>query len=139
MRMCLQDSLFIFAAQMKKPETDYNVNQIRITTVQDYIELHYRDELRLTELAALVSMVPTSLCHIFWQQAGTTVSAYISEVRIRHAAEMLRNTSEPVKTIAYESGFSTLTNFNRQFKKKIGCTPSEWRDCHGESAEGTNQ
>ena len=113
---------------MKKPETDNNVNLIRITTIQDYINLHYRDELRLTKLAALANVVPTSLCHIFRQQAGTTVSAYIGRVRIRHAAEMLCNTSEPVKTIAYECGFSTLTNFNRLFKRIMGCTPTEWRE-----------
>jgi AraC-like DNA-binding protein len=110
-----------------KPETKNDINLARIKTVQDYIRLHYGDELKLSELAALANLVPTSLCHIFKAYTEHTVSDFITEVRIKKAADKLLNTNETVKGIAYECGFSTLTNFNRHFKKFMGCTPTELR------------
>lgn len=113
-----------------KPETKNDINLARIKTVQDYIRLHYGDELKLSELAALANLVPTSLCHIFKACTEHTVSDFITEVRIKKAADKLLNTNETVKGIAYECGFSTLTNFNRHFKKFMGCTPTELRAQH---------
>ena len=120
--------MLIFAFGMMKPETDNNVNQTRVNTVKDYIAKHYRDELRLAELADLANVVPTSLCHIFKSQTGNTLSSYIAQVRIGHAKELLLNGDTAVKQIAYECGFSTVTNFNRLFKKYAGCTPTELRE-----------
>lgn len=113
-----------------KPETNNDINLTRIKAVQDYIRLHYGDELKLSELAALANLVPTSLCHIFKAYTEHTVSDFITEVRIKKAADKLLNTNETVKGIAYECGFSTLTNFNRHFKKFMGCTPTELRAQH---------
>lgn len=113
---------------MMKPKDITDINRARITAVQDYIRKHYGEELKLSELAAVANVVPTTLCHIFKNEVGCTVSDFISEVRINRAAEMLLNTDETVRIIAFECGYSTLTNFNRQFKKHMGCTPTEYRE-----------
>ncbi len=111
-----------------KPETKNEINLFRIAAVKKYICRHYGDELRLSTLAAQANIVPTSLCHIFKAYTGRTVSDFITEVRIKHATDKLLHTKETVRQIAYECGFSTLTNFNRHFKKLMGCTPTELRE-----------
>ena len=117
-----------FAVGMKKPNDMTDINQARIIAVKDYIRKHFGEELRLSELAAVANVVPTTLCHIFKEETGCSVSGFIGKVRITKAAEMLVKTDEIVKMIAYECGFSTLTNFNRQFRKRMGCTPTEYRE-----------
>lgn len=120
--------MFIFAFGMKRPKTTADINLSRIAAVQNHINLHYREELKLSELAQLVCLAPTSLCHIFKSHTGMTVSKYITDVRIRHATEMLQNSDDSIKAIAFECGFSTLSNFNRLFYRVTGMTPSAYRE-----------
>lgn len=113
---------------MNKPETNDVLNLKRISMVEDYISLHYRDDLKLSELADLVSMTPTSLCHIFKRYHNKRISDIIVETRIQHAKEMLISTDIKIRFVAYECGFSTLTNFNRLFKRLTGMTPTEYKN-----------
>lgn len=113
---------------MNKPETNDVLNLKRISMVKDYISLHYRDDLKLSELADLVSMTPTSLCHIFKRYHNKRISDIIVETRIQHAKEMLISTDIKIRFVAYECGFSTLTNFNRLFKRLTGMTPTEYKN-----------
>lgn len=128
--VCRYLRLRIFAVGMMKPKDITDINQARVTAVQDYIRKHYGEELKLSELAAIANVVPTTLCHLFKNETGCTVSDFISEVRISRAEEMLIGTDETVRKIAFECGFSTLTNFNRLFKRLRGCTPTELRERH---------
>ena len=127
MRICLSDSLFIFAVVMKRPETTIELNRARAQKVQEYILRHFGQDLTLTELATQVNIVPTTLCHVFKQVTGLRISDYIIQTRISQAARLLRETALEVQTIAYECGFSTQTYFNRHFKRLMGCTPTEYR------------
>ncbi len=127
MRICLSDSFFIFAVVMKRPETTIELNRARAQKVQEYILLHYGEDLTLTVLAAQVNIVPTTLCHVFKQVTGQRVSDYLIQTRINQAARLLRETSMEVKAITYACGFSTQTNFNRHFKRLMGCTPTAYR------------
>ena len=127
MRICLSDSFFIFAVVMKRPETTNELNRARAQKVQEYIRRHYGQDLTLSLLAEQVNLVPTSLCHVFKQVTGQRVSDYIIQVRIIQATRLLRETDQEVQLIAYECGFNTQTNFNRYFKRLMGCTPTEYR------------
>jgi AraC-like DNA-binding protein len=112
---------------MKRPETTIEVNLARVQKVQDYIHKHFGEDLTLTVLAAQVNIVPTTLCHVFKQVTGQRVSDYLIQTRINQAARLLRETSMEVKAITYACGFSTQTNFNRHFKRLMGCTPTAYR------------
>jgi AraC-like DNA-binding protein len=50
------------------------------------------------------------------------------EIRLGHATRMLIETTQSVSEIAYDCGFNNISNFNRLFKKKKGCTPSVFRE-----------
>ena len=113
---------------MMKPKSTNELNQTRISKVQEYISCHYREELPLSELADVANLSPTALCHFFKRMTGGCLSDYIIEVRVLHAKEMLLNTNNTIKSIAFGCGFNTLTNFNRQFKRLVGCTPTELRE-----------
>ena len=112
---------------MKRPKTTNELNRARAQKVQEYIRRHYGQDLTLSLLAEQVNLVPTSLCHVFKQVTGQRVSDYIIQVRIIQATRLLRETDQEVQLIAYECGFNTQTNFNRYFKRLMGCTPTDYR------------
>jgi len=100
----------------------------RIHKVEEYIRANYRRELRLEELAQLVCMTPSAFSRFFKLRTGRTVSDYIIDVRLGHASRMLAETMASVLEICFECGFNNVSNFNRIFKRKKGCSPSTFRE-----------
>ena len=100
----------------------------RILKVKNYIDDHYRDEIMLEQLAALVSMSPSAFSRYFKLHTGKSLSEYIIDVRLGHAARKLVDTTDSVSEICWTTGFNTLSNFNRLFRKRKGCTPKEFRE-----------
>ena len=100
----------------------------RIMKVKNYIDDHYRDEIMLEQLADLVSMSPSAFSRYFKLRTGKNLSEYIIDVRLGHAARKLVDTTDSVSEICWTTGFNTLSNFNRQFRKRKGCTPKEFRE-----------
>ncbi|HBK27529.1 MAG TPA: AraC family transcriptional regulator [Dialister sp.] len=74
-----------------------------------------------------LGLTPRRLTDIFKQAYGMTPKEYIDHLRLNHAKEALRHTDKKIIDIAYETGFTSLSAFNRFFKKKTGMTPSTYR------------
>ena len=100
----------------------------RVLKVKEFINTHMNDELRLEQLANLVSMTPTAFSRFFRLRTGKTLSEYIVDIRLGHAARLLLDTSDSVSEICWDCGFNTLSNFNRLFRKRKGCSPTEFRE-----------
>lgn len=100
----------------------------RVRKVQAYIDEHYREEIRLQTLSDLVGMSSTAFSRFFHLHANKTISDYIIDIRLGHAARLLSDSTESVAEICYQCGFNNLSNFNRIFKKKKGCSPKVFRD-----------
>lgn len=103
------------------------VESRRVEKVRQYINEHYSAQLKLADLAALVGMNPVSFSRFFHQRTGRTLSEYIVDIRLGHAARMLVDTSKTVSEICYGCGFNNLSNFNRTFKARRNCTPRDFR------------
>lgn len=124
-------SLFTEARQLSsssfaKIET---VNESRrVQKVQRYINTHYQEEIRLSQLADLVGMTPVAFSRFFRLRTGKTLSDYIIDIRLGFATRLLVDSSCTVAEICYDTGFNNLSNFNRMFKRKKGCSPKEFRE-----------
>ena len=81
----------------------------------------------IEDLAAANNYSVNYFRKIFKKYTGMTPLDYIINFRLRVASTFLRTTNKSVLEIAEESGFPTLSSFNRYFKKKFGTTPSQWR------------
>ena len=103
---------------MKPNETD------RMQLVHDYVLGHFPDDLSLDTVADLAGMTPPAFCRYFKTRSNKTFSEFVSEVRIGHACKLLISGKLNITQISFESGFRTLSNFNRQFKDITGQTPS---------------
>ena len=100
----------------------------RILKVKNYIDEHYKDDLSLEQLADFVGMTPTAFSRYFKQRTAKNISEYIVDIRLGHAARLLVDTSDSVSEICWATGFNTLSNFNRLFRKRKGCSPTEFRE-----------
>lgn len=100
----------------------------RVERVQRYIAAHFHEDVRLETLAELVGMTPVAFSRFFRQRTGHRLSDYIIEQRIGAAARQLVDSSQPISEICYDCGFNTLSNFNRLFKQRKGCSPKEFRE-----------
>src|SRR5690606_2764253 len=100
----------------------------RINTVYNYVARHFKNKVPLEEVAALLNMTPTSFSRYFTMKTSKSFSYFLTELRIRNACKLLSTEeAKNIDQICYESGFNTLSNFNKQFKAFIGMTPKEYR------------
>ena len=100
----------------------------RIQKVKSFIDQNYKDEIRLSQLADLAGMSASSFSRFFKLHTGRNLSEYIIDQRLGYASRLLVDSSKSIAEIAYGCGFNNLSNFNRIFRKRKGCSPSEFRD-----------
>ncbi len=100
----------------------------RIQKVIDYLESNYQKEVSLIDVSKHVDMTEVSFSRFMKKRTGKNFIEYLNDVRLGFASRLLVNTNKYVAEIAFECGFDNLSNFNRLYKKRKGCTPSEFRN-----------
>ena len=100
----------------------------RVLKVKNYISKNYMDEIRLDTLADIAGMSPSAFSRFFKLHTGRNLTDYIIDIRLGSASRLLVDTSQSVSEISFQCGFNNLSNFNRIFKKKKGCSPTEFRE-----------
>ena len=100
----------------------------RILKVKNFISKNFMDEIRLAQLADIAGMSPSAFSRFFKLHTGRNLTNYIIDMRLGAASRMLVDTSRSISEICFSCGFNNLSNFNRIFKKKKGCSPSEFRE-----------
>ena len=99
----------------------------RLARVYDFLMQNFREPLSLAQTARVAAMTPAAFSRYFKRTTGRNMSEFLSELRLDHAGRLLSETDRRVADIAGDSGFATLSSFNRRFRKKMGCTPRECR------------
>lgn len=92
-----------------------------------YIQEHYSEPITIARLAALCGFSPVHFMNIFKKAIGTTCIDYLVKYRLALAAMELRETGNPVIQVAMNSGFQTVSYFNRAFRKEYHMTPRQYR------------
>jgi AraC-like DNA-binding protein len=117
-----------WTALSTRPVWEMNeAEQQRLDKVFQYSFESFRETITLETVAALASMSVPSFCMYFKKRTQKTYIDFLNEIRIGHACRLLAETRDSVSDIAYESGFNTLTNFHRQFRRLKAKTPHEYR------------
>lgn len=99
-----------------------------IVRIKEYIHLNYSDSrLSLDTAAEQAGISPSYLSRLFKQEMGTSFVDYVSELRVEKSKKLLETTDLMIKDIAYQTGFNSMQNFFRIFKKWTGIAPGEYR------------
>ena len=99
---------------------------VRLNTIYRFILDHFKSDLDLTAVASNAHMTPQAFSRYFRERTRRTFISFLNEVRIGYACRLLSEGSQSISQICYESGYSNLSNFNRQFKKIKLMTPSQY-------------
>ncbi len=110
-------------------ETDrsYTESDGLIRTAIEYIEEHFSDVIAIKQLASAVHLSESYFMSQFKKHVGLSAMEYISHFRINQACKLLAGTNKSVLEIAFDCGFRNISNFNRQFRRTAGCSPTEYR------------
>ncbi|RZJ67051.1 MAG: AraC family transcriptional regulator [Flavobacterium sp.] len=99
----------------------------RINKVCRFIQEKSAGNISLEQAASLVSLSKSAFCKFFKRMMKTGFSDYVNEIRIANACLLLTDSDKTVREIAADSGFESLTYFNRIFLRKKGKTPVAFR------------
>ncbi|HTJ11623.1 MAG TPA: AraC family transcriptional regulator [Dinghuibacter sp.] len=98
----------------------------RINVVFDYIFTHFREEISLQEVADLLPMSTAAFCRVFKRKTNRTLTDFLKELRIGHAAKLLLEGKHNVTEACYESGYNNISNFNKHFREIKGLSPRDF-------------
>jgi AraC-like DNA-binding protein len=102
-------------------------NKERIDKIYQYTIDHFFEAVTLETVAGIAAMSIPAFCNYFKKSTKKTYIEFLNEVRINNACKLLVDTENSINEICYNSGFNTLTNFNKQFHKVKKMTPSHYR------------
>lgn len=100
----------------------------KFNDVMDYIDTHYMEEFTLEDVASAIGFSKYHFSRLFKQYTGFSFCAYICHRRIKIAEELLEQPDLSITEIAMQSGFPSISTFNRVFKQQKNCSPSEYRE-----------
>jgi transcriptional regulator GlxA family with amidase domain len=96
--------------------------------LQRAIAEHPDGDYRVEQLADRVAMSPRNFARVFRAEVGCAPAAYVERTRLEVARRMLETTGLPVDGIARAAGFGTVDTMRRAFARRVGASPTEYRD-----------
>lgn len=108
-------------------QTKVDSNEL-ISNAKNYIRKHYSGDITLTQVAEYVHLNPSYFSKLFRTKTGLTFSAFLTDVRIGQAKQLLLNPNIKIYEVCEKVGFSDSVTFNRSFKRVVGVSPSEFRN-----------
>lgn len=110
----------------KKMNSDFG-HQKYISAIQEYIQLNYTKQIKISELATQLGLSRSHLYRIFKSCTGKSIEDYVVSVRINTARSLLQDTDLSCTSIAMSVGYSHYTTFFKMFKLNTGYTPQQYR------------
>lgn len=99
----------------------------KMSLVYEYVMTNFKSKIALKDISNMLNMSTTSFCKYFKPRANKTFTRFVNEIRVGHARKLLLEDNLNISEIGYECGFSTLSNFNKQFKSIANMPPHEYR------------
>lgn len=109
---------------------ELSYNSRRIDTALEFMNQNFHRNITLSEVSKLVNMTDVSFSRFFKSKTGINFIDSLLELRLGQASRLLIDTTDSISEVAYDCGFNNISNFNRLFKKKKGCTPKEFRESY---------
>lgn len=107
---------------------DSTASSFIVKNAVTYIEEHYTDKLKLSDVADQVYVSQWHLSKLLNRHLGQNFSEILNGIRINKAKELLKDPSLRIGDIADEVGFLDMAHFSRVFKKQVGISANEYRN-----------
>jgi len=104
-----------------------NRSSIKVRRALDFIGKEFGTRITVQMVADEAELSPGRVSHLVKEFTGRTVLQIVQQVRVRHAQQLLEQTSKSCTEIAYEVGFGDQSYFIKHFKRLTGTTPARYR------------
>ncbi|MCA0755134.1 response regulator [Paenibacillus sp. N4] len=104
-----------------------NKDKIVLAKVKQYIEEHFAEEITLESIAGMAFMNPYYFSSFFKKHTKQNFKQYLTEVRMKNASQLLRNTDLMIYEVAEKVGYNNARHFSDMFKKMYGKLPIDYR------------
>ncbi len=122
---------YLLNTRQRQRDTGRSVDSEVITAAMGYINTHFREDLTLDNVAAFAGFSRFYFSRSFKKQTGYSFKDYLCQKRLQVAMDLLIRSNTPMREVAIESGFGSVATFNRVFREKKGCTPTQYRAIYG--------
>ena len=113
--------------------SDYSADIKKILPALSYIDENFAQNITLDDVAKLQNLNPSYFCRVFKRASGSSLVDYLNFVRICKSEKLLAAGEKSILEVAGDVGFTSLSYFNRIFKRYKNCTPTEYRRAHYET------
>jgi len=124
--MCSSDKRIPLCTENYKRAFDERGNK-RMTDVFSYVRENYSSPITLEKVSRMAHMSPFAFSRYFKKFSGSGFVEYLNKVRMNKASHLLRETEYQIHEIATQCGFSSISNFNKQFRRTEGLAPRDYR------------
>ena len=119
--------IFLLIRKYPSIEEISSPDRERLKEVLQEIGEKINQSLNVSDMAKFCGLSESHFMRWFKKMTGDSFASYINDRRLANAAEALRRTDDKILSVSQDAGFTNLSNFNRQFKKRYGITPKEYR------------
>lgn len=100
----------------------------RLNAIFEYVMNNYKTDISSKEIADLAMMSYSGFCRYFKNRTKKNFSSFVNEIRIGNSCKQLLESDDvSVSEVCYDNGFNNMSNFNKQFKKIVKCTPYSFK------------
>lgn len=115
------------------PSEQASLKKDYVGSAKAYIESNYwKSSLSVLDVVEYVTIERSYLFRLFKKETGTSISGYLTTVRIRRACELLAESRLSIKSLSYSVGYHDPLYFSKIFKKVTSYTPSQYRKVYRE-------
>lgn len=131
---CYADSI----SKEKKSSRSANHTML-VRRITGFLERHFDKKMTIPDLCDLFNLSSRQLNRVFKQETNQTVTERIHEIRIDRAKQYLAESDEKVIHVAQRVGYEDPAFFTQLFRRKVGCSPGQYRDLHGEALDNAQE
>lgn len=102
----------------------------RMKNVYEYVMYNFKNKISLPEIASVAAMSEIAFCRYFKRRTGKSFFTFLNEIRIGYSCRLLIERDLCINEICYESGFNSVSHFNRQFRDITNVTPKNYRSLY---------
>ena len=110
-----------------KSETEEESSNPAFNELVEYVKNNFRDKFTLEQLSKKFGLSVGYICNLFAKHYNTTLTCFVTQVRMEYAAKLIEVSEYSLKGIALECGYNDYFYFNKVFKGYYGMAPSKYQ------------
>lgn len=126
-RMFMETYVVVSSGRMSATEAETSAPSPAVVKMCDFIAAHFLDEIDATDIAEAAKLHPKYAMNLFRKSTGMTLIKYLTLLRLSHAQAKLMHGGDSILQVAMDSGFGSVSAFNKAFRSTAGMPPSDFR------------